>query len=49
MIQMTYGSITAPELYDQVFLNSSTESQDGKERTKWFEKILSQGRERDLT
>lgn len=43
---MTYGSITAPELYDQVFMNSSTESQEEKERTKWFEKTLSQGETR---
>lgn len=49
MIQMTYGSITAPELYNQVFLNASEQSQEQGDRTKWFDKILSQGRERDLT
>jgi len=46
MIQQTYGKITSPELFKQVFSNSPEESLQQGSRTKWFDELLSQGDDR---
>jgi len=42
MIQQTYGSITPPDLFAQVFSNVPEEALSQK-RTKWFDNLLKQG------
>jgi len=49
MIQQTYGKITSPELFKQVFSNSPEESLQQGSRTKWFDELLSQGDDRRET
>ena len=46
MIQKTYGSITSPELFKQVFSNAPEEALERAARTKWFDEQLKQNRER---
>jgi len=46
MIQRTYGSITSPELFKQVFSNAPEEALERASRTKWFDEQLKQNRER---
>lgn len=46
MIQQTYGSITSPELFKQVFSNAPEEALERAARTKWFDEQLKQNRER---
>ena len=46
MIQQTYGSITSPDLFKQVFSNAPEEALERAARTKWFDEQLKQNRER---
>jgi len=41
MIQITYGKITPPDLFKQVFSNSPEEANQSR-RTKWFDALLAQ-------
>ena len=47
MIQQTYGKITSPELFAQVFSNAPDEALEGKQRSKWLEEQLSKGVDRN--
>ena len=47
MIQKTYGSITSPELFKQVFSNAPEDALERASRSKWFEEQLQQGREKN--
>lgn len=40
MIQQTYGSITPPNLFEQVFSVVPEQSLESNPRSKWFEKLL---------
>tara|TARA_B100001059_G_C17650580_1_gene484212 strand:+ start:671 stop:823 length:153 start_codon:yes stop_codon:yes gene_type:complete len=46
MIQKTYGSITSPELFKQVFSNAPEEALERAATTKWFDEQLKRNRER---
>ena len=42
MIQQTYGKITPPDLFEQVFASAPDEALRRKESSKWFNELLSQ-------
>ena len=42
MIQQTYGKITPPDLFEQVFASAPDESLRRKDTSKWFNDLLTQ-------
>ena len=40
MIEQTYGSITPPNLFEQVFSVAPEQSLESNQRSQWLEKIL---------
>ena len=46
MIQQTYGKITPPDLFEQVFASAPDEAMKRKETSKWFNDLLSEKREK---
>jgi hypothetical protein len=46
MIQQTYGKITPPDLFEQVFASAPDEALKRKASSKWFNDLLSQKADR---
>lgn len=46
MIQQTYGKITPPDLFEQVFASSPDEALQRKKTSKWFDDLLNQKKDK---